>query len=120
MADAKSKRRRLFGRSTESGSIKEKAGSMKDSASFQSRETPTPVSSPAPSASPIDGRKEGEGASAVRRPSKGRRSTDERKAGDRLSLFGSTFSGTLGKTRKPPPRLGRYVYLLVYDLNTDT
>ncbi|KAG6864282.1 hypothetical protein C0991_010835 [Blastosporella zonata] len=26
-------------------------------------------------------------------------------AGDRLSIFGSTFSGTLGKGRKPPPRI---------------
>jgi hypothetical protein len=32
-----------------------------------------------------------------------RRSVDAKPA-DRLSIFGATFGGTLGKNRKPPPR----------------
>ena len=38
------------------------------------------------------------------RPSRSRKSADS-KPGDRLSIFGATFGGTLGKSRKPPPRL---------------
>lgn len=33
-----------------------------------------------------------------------KRSLDGAKASDRLSLFGSAFGGTIGKSRKPPPR----------------
>lgn len=33
-----------------------------------------------------------------------KRSLDNARASDRLSLFGSAFGGTLGKSRKPPPR----------------
>ena len=39
--------------------------------------------------------------SSHRRP---KRSLDGAKPSDRLSLFGSAFSGTIGKSRKPPPR----------------
>ncbi|THH29883.1 hypothetical protein EUX98_g4312 [Antrodiella citrinella] len=93
----KVKRRRLFGRSAESASLKEKASSLKDSSSRHSRDfSNTPISGPIPLGS--------EDAVPTRRQSK-KRSGDERKASDRLSLFGSPFSGTLGKSRKPPPRL---------------
>ncbi|KAI0832877.1 hypothetical protein BC628DRAFT_1348696 [Trametes gibbosa] len=88
-------KRRLFGR--DSGSLKEKPSSLKDTASQHSGGG-TPVTSPDTLASP-----EGE-QQPVRRRSKGNRSIDERKP-DRLSLFGASFTGTLGKHRKPPPRL---------------
>lgn len=113
--DSKSKRRRLFGLSSESTSIKEKASSIKES-TRRSRD----VGSPAPSSSPSDTRVDsksmigsgvgtivgmnGEEVVPTRRHSK-KRSTDERKASDRLSLFGSSFPSGLGKSRKPAPRL---------------
>ena len=37
------------------------------------------------------------------RQARPRRSVDAKPA-DRLSIFGATFAGTLGKNRKPPPR----------------
>lgn len=44
----------------------------------------------------------------MRRRSK-KRSSDDRKASDRLSLFGGSLSGTLAKARKPVPRISSYV-----------
>ncbi|CDO77198.1 hypothetical protein BN946_scf184747.g11 [Trametes cinnabarina] len=89
-------RRRLFGRSTDSSSLKEKPASIQDNASQHS--AGTPVNSPPASASPVDEQQ------PVRRRSKGGKGVEERKP-DRLSLFGASFTGTLGKHRKPPPRL---------------
>ena len=97
-SETKSRRRRIFGRSAESASIKEKAGSIKDSASRTSKEG-TPITP-----SEAGKSEQGDDVPPMRRHSK-KRSTDERKASDRLSLFGNTFSGTLGKARKPVPRL---------------
>lgn len=112
--DAKVKRRRLFGRSTESSSLKEKASSLKDSSSRHSRDLQTPPVS----ASPRDAKPEfSEDVPPMRRHSK-KKSTDERKASDRLSLFGSPFSGTLGKTRKPPPRLSTYVICCFFQIES--
>ena len=94
--DSKSKRR-LFGRSTDSGSFKEK----KDAES--TRSGGTPVNSPPPSASPVDE------TAPVRRRSKSKSVEDSsnNKKSDRLSLFGASFTGTLGKHRKPAPRLSK-------------
>ncbi|GJE87501.1 hypothetical protein PsYK624_035840 [Phanerochaete sordida] len=98
--DAKAKRRRLFGRSTESASIKEKAPSVKDNASRHSKE-----SSPAiPAQSPNPSEAASDVALIRRRPSK-KKGSEEKRHGDRLSLFGGSFSGTLGKGRKPVPKL---------------
>ncbi|TFK94901.1 hypothetical protein K466DRAFT_579615 [Polyporus arcularius HHB13444] len=83
-------RRRLFGRS--SGSLKDKDNASNHSAG-------TSLNSPLPSSSPVDD------SAPVRRRSKSTKSIDERKASDRLSLFGSSFTGTLGKHRKPAPKL---------------
>ncbi|KAH8096600.1 hypothetical protein BXZ70DRAFT_945297 [Cristinia sonorae] len=92
----KIKRRRLFGRSAESSSLKEKASSLKDSSSRHSKDlTGTPLSGTTTLASE---------EVSTRRPKKAT-GGEERKASDRLSLFGNSFSGTLGKSRKPPPRL---------------
>ncbi|KAI8989868.1 hypothetical protein BD414DRAFT_460138 [Trametes punicea] len=89
-------KRRLFGRSADSSSLKEKPASVQDNASQHSGGTP--VSSPLTSAFPVDE------LQPARRRSKGSRSGDERRP-DRLSLFGASFTGTLGKHRKPAPRL---------------
>ena len=94
--DPKSKRR-LFGRSTESGSFNEK-----DAETKSTRSAGTPVNTPPPSASPVDE------SVPVRRRSKGAKSVDDKKP-DRLSLFGASFTGTLGKHRKPAPKLSKYV-----------
>ncbi len=92
--DSKSKRR-LFGRSTDSGSFKEKDAES-------TRSSGTTVNSPPPSASPVDE------TIPVRRRSKGSKSVDDNnRKSDRLSLFGASFTGTLGKHRKPAPRLSK-------------
>ncbi|KIP10364.1 hypothetical protein PHLGIDRAFT_125572 [Phlebiopsis gigantea 11061_1 CR5-6] len=97
--DQKAKRRRLFGRSTESASIKEKASSLKDNSSRHSKE-----STPVLSADPTKPEATEEAPAPRRRPSK-KKGSDDRKPADRLSLFGGTLSGTLGKGRKPVPKL---------------
>ncbi|TFK46951.1 hypothetical protein OE88DRAFT_1738995 [Heliocybe sulcata] len=90
----KKKARRMFGRSADSSSLKEKE---------QSKEAASPKSK-------RESVKSDE-QSAVSRHSKGKRSVDvsASKSSDRLSLFGSTFSNTLGKSRKPPPRYSSIV-----------
>lgn len=35
------------------------------------------------------------------------------KTSDRLSIFGTTFGGTLGRSRKPPPRLDCFTVILI-------
>ncbi|KZT70289.1 hypothetical protein DAEQUDRAFT_810744 [Daedalea quercina L-15889] len=117
--DLKSRGRRLFWR-TESGSVKERS-SLNDAASRHSKDTSIPQSPPLSAAtvastpasstnSPEDAKSAGDGAPppVIARPKKKRESVDGRKASDRLSLFGTSFSGTLGKggrSRKPPPSL---------------
>ncbi|KAI0340826.1 hypothetical protein BDW22DRAFT_1359658 [Trametopsis cervina] len=94
-------RRRIFGRSAESTSLKEKPGSVRDSASRHSKEDSpaTPGSAQTDLAADLP----------IRRHSK-KKSGDERKGSDRLSLFGGIGMPTLGghigpKARKPVPRL---------------
>lgn len=82
--------------------MKEKASSLKDSSSRHSRDfSTTPISGPVPLGS--------EEVAPTRRHSKKKSGDDNRKPSDRLSLFGSPFSGSLGKSRKPPPRLSTCV-----------
>ncbi|THG96991.1 hypothetical protein EW026_g4932 [Hermanssonia centrifuga] len=105
--DPKSKRRRLFGRSSESTSLKEKASSLKASSLKDLRETSSHHSKEAtPITASDSGKPEGsEPVSPPRRHSK-KKSHDDRKASDRLSLFGSSFTGSIAKkTRKPVPKL---------------
>ncbi|KAI0941212.1 hypothetical protein AcV7_002842 [Taiwanofungus camphoratus] len=117
-SDAKAKHRRLFWRSSETSSLKEKPSSLADTTSRHSKDTSTPTSAPSASSafsapasattSPNDVKSDsGEGiTSVVRRVTKKRESVDGHKTSDhRLSLFGGTFPGTIGKARKPPPRL---------------
>ncbi|KAH9942598.1 hypothetical protein B0H21DRAFT_751037 [Amylocystis lapponica] len=102
---SKGKRRRLFGRSADSGSLK-KSNSIRDFAINGSKDAITPVTPPSASGSPTDTKNGGtEEDTGTRRQARGRRSVDASKPSDRLSLFGGTFSGTIGKARKPPPRL---------------
>lgn len=115
--DSKAKRRRLFGRSTESASLKEKAASLKEvketNSSRHSKDS-TAVVTPSDSHSKIS---IGDEAPPKRRHSK-KRSTDERKASDRLSLFGGSFTGAIGKkARKPVPRLSRCVFHYLASVN---
>lgn len=119
LPEAKHKRR-LFWRS-ETGSVKEKT-SLHETASRTSKDVAVPHTPPSASTvpstpastltSPTDPKSEptDEAAPSIptRRTSKKRESVDGRKSSDRLSLFGSGFSGTLGKSgksRKPPPKL---------------
>lgn len=89
-----SKRRHVFGRSMESTSSKDKE---KDSSSRNSKEASTPVSLSSIKRESVDDTT----ATVRHRP---RKSVDTNKTSERLSLFGSTFGGTIGKSRKPPPR----------------
>lgn len=93
--NASSIRRRIFGKSHES------SPKSKDS----------PVSSPTVRDSDKESMKTDELVKGSPRDSSSLRSRhkpkknslDGGKAGDRLSIFGGSFSGTLGKHRKPPP-----------------
>ncbi|KAG6915497.1 hypothetical protein DXG01_011199 [Tephrocybe rancida] len=94
---------RLFGRSYDSASRHSKKGSVSASAS------PVPAEY---KKDKNDGKDKGDKEKEKDRDSLGslrprsKKSTDStgKGAGERLSIFGSTFSGTLGKGRKPPPR----------------
>ena len=97
-----SKRKNVFGRSFESnGSIRRENGENgKDTASTPISLTSTKRDS---AEEPVPPPK------TNRRP---RKSIDNTRANDRLSLFGATFSGTIGKSRKPPPRYSAgYVFI---------
>jgi hypothetical protein len=48
--------------------------------------------------------KDKEGTVSNGKHGKGKRSIDGGRSGERLSIFGGTFSSSLGKGRKPPPR----------------
>ncbi|KAJ3556322.1 hypothetical protein NM688_g2090 [Phlebia brevispora] len=103
--DPKAKRRRIFGRSAESSSLKEKATSLKESKESSS----TRHSKDSSAATLNDGSSKlsaGDEVPPMRRHSK-KKSTDDRdKKADRLSLFGGSFSGAIvKKARKPVPRL---------------
>ena len=50
-----------------------------------------------------DKEKDQDSSSVVSRQARSKKSLDG-KGGERLSIFGASFSSTLGKSRKPPPR----------------
>ncbi|OCH94505.1 hypothetical protein OBBRIDRAFT_747510 [Obba rivulosa] len=105
---AKSKRRGLFTRSLESGSIKERTSSIKESTGCHSKDDSASPATPPVASSPSDQKGDVDKPEVTRRHSKGKRSVDEQHH-HRISLFGGSFSGTLGKSRKPPPRLSATV-----------
>lgn len=93
-------RRRLFGRSHDSGG----------SSRRQSKDMSSPMASPTalPDHNKEKDNKDKESVSSGRH-GKGKRSLDTGKGGgggggERLSIFGGTFGGSLNKGRKPPPR----------------
>ena len=88
-----SKRRKVFGRSPEpNGSHPQENGEGKDTVS-------TPISFTSTKRSSID-----ESTPPARSHRRAKRSIDNTKPADRRSLFGTTFGGSLGKSRKPAPR----------------
>lgn len=88
-------RRRLFGRSHDSAS-----------SSVRHSKDMSPLGSPLPEKDKEkDKEKEKEKEGSVSsRHGKSKRSIDGGKGGERLSIFGGTFGGSLTKGRKPPPR----------------
>ncbi|KAI5993586.1 hypothetical protein EDD15DRAFT_2509889 [Pisolithus albus] len=90
-------RRRLFGRSTESSvSAKDKASSSNNSKDGTSSGT----------ASPRPKRTSSDDTSVLSRQSRAKRGVEAALKGtERLSLFGATFPTSLGRSRKPPPRI---------------
>ncbi|TFK43957.1 hypothetical protein BDQ12DRAFT_719130 [Crucibulum laeve] len=101
----KSVRRRIWGRSQDSGA---------SAPSHHSKESYSPANgSPIVKDIPDKDKdadkdvkpKDKDSASVTSRHTRGKRSIDAGKSGDRLSIFGATFSGTLGKGRKPAPRV---------------
>ncbi|KIK95325.1 hypothetical protein PAXRUDRAFT_827121 [Paxillus rubicundulus Ve08.2h10] len=97
-------RRRLFGYSVESsssGKDKNKSGSINTS---KDALAPSPASGTA-SPRPIK-RESQDDSSVASRHSRGKRKNEVTNKGpERLSLFGGTFSTSIGRSRKPPPRI---------------
>ncbi|KAF8900318.1 hypothetical protein CPB85DRAFT_1439599 [Mucidula mucida] len=97
-----SMRRRLFGRPHDSaGSVPSPRHSTKDSLS------PTSLVHPENGDQEKEKDKEKEKSSekeATPRHGRSKKSVDVGKSSDRLSLFGGSISGALGKNRKPPPK----------------
>ncbi len=95
-------RRRLFGRPHDSaGSVPSPRHSTKDSLS------PTSLVHPENGDQEKEKDKEKEKSSekeATPRHGRSKKSVDVGKSSDRLSLFGGSISGALGKNRKPPPK----------------
>ncbi|OAX43377.1 hypothetical protein K503DRAFT_862346 [Rhizopogon vinicolor AM-OR11-026] len=104
-APSATKNRRLFGRSTGSSStVKDEAGSINDSSTALSTSSALVMASPrSAKREPLD-----DSSVASRQSSKhsrNKRGVDVATKGtERHSLFGSTFTSSLGKSRKPPPR----------------
>lgn len=94
-------RRRLFGRSRDSASLKEKSPLTPNSRnSYDGSISPVSAGTPEPDKSKLS-----PGRNSTRR----QRSIDGARASDRLSIFNGLGS-TIGKSRKPPPR---------YSMNSD-
>lgn len=98
-------RRRIFGRSHDSTASVARTASSKES----------PLPSPTIRDSDKDAAKEKDSPrnSGSFSRNKSKKSTEGGKHGDRLSIFGGTFAGSLSKHRKPPPR---YVVLLFFSI----
>ena len=94
-------RRRIFGRSQES---------TLSTLNSPSRSKGSPLSSPTALDKDNDSVKSDKDASVGIRQARSRKSVDA-KPTDRLSIFGTTFVGTLGKSRKPPPRFDLTIFL---------
>ena len=95
-------RRKLFGRSHDStGSVPSSRHSTKDSLS------PTSLVHPEEKEEKETKEKKQNNhdkESSATRHGRAKKSLDAGKNNDRLSLFGGSFGGTIGKGRKPPPK----------------
>ncbi|KAF7984746.1 hypothetical protein HWV62_11697 [Athelia sp. TMB] len=98
-ASAKS-RRRIFGRSTESG------GSSKRDSAVSKNSEGLPVPSSPLTANPKDSFDEN--TAPLRNHRRAQKSYDASKPTDRLSLFANPFHNSIGKSRKPAPRYSSY------------
>jgi hypothetical protein len=115
IAPTTSMRRRLFGRSHESASFKvDSATNSRHSREGSIAPSPTVQDIPDKDKAKAKDKEKDEdkdSASLGSRHARSKKSIDGGKGGERLSFFGSSFGGTLGKSRKPPPRYSSYVYL---------
>ncbi|KAJ3753070.1 hypothetical protein EV360DRAFT_54086 [Lentinula raphanica] len=93
-----SARRRLFGRSQDSA-----ASGSKDSRRSSLKDGPSPTVPDSQSKETDEKIKDGKDTVNGKSHARARKSIDAGKSGERLSIFGGTFSG-MGKGRKPPPR----------------
>ncbi|KAJ3966971.1 hypothetical protein EV361DRAFT_527412 [Lentinula raphanica] len=93
-----SARRRLFGRSQDSA-----ASGSKDSRRSSLKDGPSPTVPDSQSKETDEKVKDGKDTVNGKSHARARKSIDAGKSGERLSIFGGTFSG-MGKGRKPPPR----------------
>jgi len=110
-------RHRLFGRSQDSSSTgKEKDKRVSDPTSKTlSRKSKQRPASLSPGTSPTkEIRDNDNNLTVASRQLRGRKSSETGKTGERLSLFGNTFSAPLGKNRKPAPRYSSYVCLFFH------
>ncbi|KAF9458484.1 hypothetical protein BDZ94DRAFT_1226253 [Collybia nuda] len=99
-----SMRRRLFGRSQESaGSKVDSAANSRHSREGSLSQSPTVLDIPEKSKAREKDRDK-DSASTGSRHTRSKKSIDGGKGGERLSIFGGSFGGGLGKTRKPAPR----------------
>lgn len=107
--ESRSKRRRIFGRSTGSANSEQKENGSRNSKEHQrdmGPATPNSLSTSIPG-SPSTKRGSTEDGS-VKYPQRRKRSVDTSKPSDRLSLFGGSLS--LTRSRKPAPRVQSYAH----------
>ncbi|KAI5117045.1 hypothetical protein M0805_007902 [Coniferiporia weirii] len=106
--DSRSRRRRIFGRSTGSAH-----SDQKDTASRHSKEATHDAGTPVSASTSLPGTPSGKRGSAddasVKTHQRRKRSVDATKnSSDRLSLFGGSIS--ISRSRKPPPRVQSYAH----------
>ncbi|KAF5387907.1 hypothetical protein D9615_000812 [Tricholomella constricta] len=102
-APTTSMRRRLFGRSHDSSNSKvDSAANSRHSKEGSVMSSPTVPERDKSREKDKDKDKDRDSSSS--RHARSKKSLDGGKSGERLSIFGGTFTGTLGKSRKPPPK----------------
>lgn len=96
-----SMRRRIFGRSHDSSASKASSANSRHSKDGSIMAL-SPLIPEKEKSKDKDKDKDKDSSSA--RHARSKKSLDGGKGGERLSIFGGTFPGTLGKSRKPPPK----------------
>ncbi|KAF9236189.1 hypothetical protein BU15DRAFT_50332 [Melanogaster broomeanus] len=96
--------RRLFGRSVESSSSGKDGG--KSGSANASKDALAPSSTSGTASPRPQKRESNDESSLTSRQSRGKRGSDGASKGtERLSLFGGSFPTSIGRSRKPPPRI---------------